>query len=425
MASLPASLLLPVQVFLILFSSSGTSIGLAHQLAQAPAPTLTPEWHTDLSVQIMYSVDCFGMDISTFPALSVESCYIECASVVDCSAFTFVKEMYGGHCYLKSVCNLQELEGTDQRGLVSGIFSDKRQDVGDSQDIDYLPSTNLTTLVTASCRNDSQKYLDNLLQMALSLRLHSPYLTDNVIFIFDGAIIDTQNIELLDPRCRKKCQNVDEYLDSVVTFQQQVKMYMPTAKVHVLKDRQCLTGSLKYGMEMATTNLLNIMQDDFIMSITKLLPVEMLARIILQDDSVDVIRYTHKSNSWEEEYTHHICSKRWDHSYIEDEQFERWNNKEEYDESHLLSWKTRKYAHGYITLSSSSQFSDMAHITTKDYYDKYIWPIMDNAIYKKGFMEHHAYCARTILPPTIWYYGSKFDGYFYENRNWDRSFMDK
>ena len=58
--------------------------------------------------------------------------------------------------------------------------------------------------------------------------------------------------------------------------------------------------------------------------------------------------------------------------------------------------------------------------------DKYIWPIMDNAIYKKGFMEHHAYCARTILPPTIWYYGVlNFDGHFYENRDWDRSFMDK
>ena len=51
---------------------------------------------------------------------------------------------------------------------------------------------------------------------------------------------------------------------------------------------------------------------------------------------------------------------------------------------------------------------------------------MDNAIYKKGFMEHHAYCARTILPPTIWYYGVlNFDGHFYENRDWDRSFMDK
>ena len=26
--------------------------------------------------------------------------------------------------------------------------------------------------------------------------------------------------------------------------------------------------------------------------------------------------------------------------------------------------------------------------------DKYIWPIMENAIYKKGFMEHHAYIVR-------------------------------
>jgi hypothetical protein len=64
--------------------------------------------------------------------------------------------------------------------------------------------------------------------------------------------------------------------------------------------------------------------------------------------------------------------------------------------------------------------TDMAHGTYYDQRlvdDKYIWPIMDNAIYKKGFMEHHAYCARTILPPTIWYYGTKFDGHFYEKRD--------
>ena len=52
-----------------------------------------------------------------------------------------------------------------------------------------------------------------------------------------------------------------------------------------------------------------------------------------------------------------------------------------------------------------TRFALTWHIDQRLLDDKYIWPIMDNAIYKKGFMEHHAYCARTILPPTIWYYG--------------------
>ena len=143
---------------------------------------------------------------------------------------------------------------------------------------------------------------------------------------------------------------------------------------------------------MCETNFLHIVQEDILLK--KTFDLKSVIDTIKNYPRIDLIRLSKGKNKDRNQYTIKRCQKIW--------------------KKDITSFNPETIKVNGLTLSRSNQYSDQNHITTKEFYEKYVFPNV-----KEGdFMEHFIMCEATglfpgkdKLPDTLWHLGDYDDGY--------------
>ena len=247
----------------------------------------------------------------------------------------------------------------------------------------------ITTILNTCCRNntpDDTIIINNI----KNIKKYNSSLLENLIIVFDGKEIKNPEIH---PKCKGSCDilKYDIYIKNV---KKKTKEILPTSNIKfiVMPERSCLTTSLKKGIQMCETKFLHTVQED--LSLKKTFDLKSVIDTIQNDPRVDLIRLNTGENKQHNEYTIKRCRK--------------------IRKIDISSFNPETIKVNGLTLSRSNQYSDQNHITTKEFYEKYVFPNV-----KEGdFMEHFIMCEATglfpgkdKLPDTLWHLGDYDDGY--------------
>ncbi len=237
----------------------------------------------------------------------------------------------------------------------------------------------ITTIITTCCRKSAPN-TDMIVNNVKNIRKFAPALSQKIIIVFDGPIIENSN---LDIKCQGPCNNKD-YKAYIKNTQERILALLPNSKIQFIEmhERGCLVNSLRAGIKAADTDFINIMQEDLILQ--KPIPVDTMISEIQNNDDIDVIRYDREQNQYHWDYNLKYCQS-------------------------LNLFKRTILVNNNTYFSKSNQYSDQCHITTKEYYNKFIFPNVD----EYSFMEHKIICkVGNIIPDTIWHLGKYEDGYY-------------
>ena len=157
-----------------------------------------------------------------------------------------------------------------------------------------------------------------------------------------------------------------------------------------MPERSCLTTALKKGIELCNTCFINIVQEDLIL--IRKFDLDSIINSIKTNKHIDLVRYNKDTNLETYNCTIRRC-KDWS----------KYNSKMEIKKTINING---------LILTRSNQYSDNCHITTKEFYEKYIFPNVNNY----DFMEHSIMCeVGNIIPDTLWNLGRYNDGNFIKN----------
>jgi hypothetical protein len=219
-----------------------------------------------------------------------------------------------------------------------------------------------------------------------TLLKYCPTLTKNIIIIFDGSEIKNNKLHI---KCKGECSDTN-YKKYIKNVKKQVNKILPKSntKIIIMNERGCLTNALKTGIQNSNTEFINIMQEDLI--IDKSFDVNGIINAIKNNNNIDLVRYNRSSNIYHQNWNSNFCKYK---NKFTDKEIIKVNN---------------------LILSKSNQYSDNCHITTKDYYYKYIFPNINSY----NFMEHSLICeVGKKLPDTIWHLGGYNDGFFINHKD--------
>ena len=223
-----------------------------------------------------------------------------------------------------------------------------------------------------------------------NIKKYNPPLLENLIIVFDGKDIKNPGIS---PKCQTSCDNLkyDIYIENV---KKKTKEILPTSNIKfiVMPERSCLSTSLKKGIQMCETKFLHIVQEDILL--IKTFDLKSVIDTIQNDPRIDLIRLSTGTNKQHNQYAIKRCPKIW--------------------KKDISSFNPETIKVRGLTISRTNQYSDQNHITTKDFYEKYV--ILN--IKEGDFMEHYIMCEATglfpgedKLPDTLWHLGDYDDGY--------------
>ena len=238
----------------------------------------------------------------------------------------------------------------------------------------------ITTIITTCCRKNTLNA--SIIKSTIESLKIIPELSKQVIIVFDGGPI--KNKKDINKKCISECNEdlYDKYKKDVKKISEDI-LGVGNVMFVYLKNRSCLSHSLHTAMNLVKTKYVNIVQED--LSIIKKFDFKYMIDIMNKYDDIKILRYARKTNNYEEEYAKLIGCK--------------------------LSKQEIRFLdkNNSIKISKASQYSDNNHISTKEFYDKYIWP----NVKKHSFMEHDLVCINNnSLKDKIWYIGDYEDGYY-------------
>lgn len=264
--------------------------------------------------------------------------------------------------------------------LKSSLNNYKNNDHTIDGSLENKDNSLITTIITTCCRKNTLN--TNIIKNTIESLKIIPELSKQVIIVFDGGpIINEKDI---DKKCISECNDdlYNKYKEDIKKISQDI-LGIDNVMFVYLKNRSCLSHSLHTAMNLVKTKYVNIVQED--LAIIKNFDFNNLINIMNKYDDIKILRYSKKTNNHEEEYAKIIGCKLSDQEI----RFLDQNNS--------------------IKISKASQYSDNNHISTKEFYDKYIWP----NIKKYSFMEHDLVCINNNnLKDKIWYIGDYQDGYY-------------
>ena len=241
--------------------------------------------------------------------------------------------------------------------------------------LDNIPDIDVTTIINTCCRHNTPD--DSIIKQCIQSLKKIPELTKYIIIVFDGSYINQE--KYIHKKCKDKCDNekYEIYKKKVIKF---TKDLYPNSDLQFIemKERSCLTTSLKKGMSKAKTEYINLMQEDLI--INKKFDAKNILKIMNEYDDMSIVRYSKGSNLSHEKYGKQLGIK---------------------------NIKSIIQINDYI-FSKSNEYSDNNHITTKTFYDKHVWPRVKSC----DFMEHSISISDKMkdFPSEMWYIGDYNDG---------------
>jgi hypothetical protein len=209
----------------------------------------------------------------------------------------------------------------------------------------------------------------------------APLLSKQIIIVFDGEQIQNKT---LNQKCKDYCHS-SNYKIYIENTKRILREKFPESDIRFIKmpERSCLVNSLRAGIDASTTEFINIVQEDLI--IQKKLPVKSMISAIRYNHNIDIIRYDRKSNQYHMDYNTTYCG------------------------TILKKILRQTVLINGIYLSKANQYCDQCHISTKEYYYKFIFPNVNNF----DFMEHTLSCeVGNKIPDTIWHLGKYQDGFY-------------
>lgn len=239
----------------------------------------------------------------------------------------------------------------------------------------------ITTIITTSCRKNTPD-TSILLENVKCLHEFVPLLAKNIIIVFDGYEIKEKS---LHSKCKNEC-NDDKYKLYIKNIKISLSKLYPDTNINyiIMPERSCLSTSLKVGINASKTNFINIMQEDLI--IQKSFDVSAIINSIKNNNNIDIIRYSHGLNSYHQHYWK-FCEG---------------------------SIKEKTIKMNNLILSKSNNYSDNNHISSKEFYNKYVF----SNINEYDFMEHQIGCeVGKKLPNTIWYLDKYNEGEYLNNKD--------
>lgn len=234
----------------------------------------------------------------------------------------------------------------------------------------------ITTIITTNCRKNAPN-IDILTENVKSLSKYTPILSKKLIIVFDGGNIQNDK---LSKKCKDPC-NLNNYDIYIKNIKKNIPKLLPNSNIKylIMPERSCLSNSLKAGIQIAETEFINIMQEDLI--INKPFDVINIINAIKNNEKIDIIRYSKESNM-----SHEVG---WSWCY----------------KGNLPSQENIQINN--LLLSKASNYTDNNHISTKSFYNEYIFPNVNDF----DFMEHQLGCpVNNKVPSTIWYLGNYDDG---------------
>jgi len=212
----------------------------------------------------------------------------------------------------------------------------------------------ITTIITTSPYK-KMDFKNHLYKTVDSLRKIPELYRSPVIIGFDGSDLNPKRE--VDPRCAHPTDvaQYEAYKDEV---KRTVRNLLPNVIFVEAPERLCLTGNIRQCMDRVETKYVNIMQHD--MPITKRFPLDKIINLLESDpEKFKLVRYAcYMPNHGHEEWTRAMTHASLTHSTL------RFQGQ---------------------TFSRCNQWSDNNHITTRDYYEKIVFPI---TLSKNSFMEH-------------------------------------
>lgn len=286
----------------------------------------------------------------------------------------------------------------DKRDFAFLNFNTKTYSVGEAETIarrrtsslQNNPSTrpssslkgHLTIVITTapSLCNGSLRIIRSTLE---SLKSYSTLRGVHLIVGFDGVHV------IAAPPVHEKCSTAySEHVYNI--YKKSVKAYVSllfdSYEFVELEHRSCLTTLLRTSMDKVQTRYVLIMQDDLSLVGNDKIDFESLIKAMeAYPDEFGIINLrTWPSNAF------HI----------------KWEN-ETCDKNVMEKIPLRKFRFGNLELSSSRCYSDQVQISTKDFYDRYVWSVVPDF----DFMEHYLQCGRLHPTNQIWNLGSDSDFY--------------
>ncbi len=244
---------------------------------------------------------------------------------------------------------------------------------------------NITTILVTNCRKNAPKD-DIIINVIKSYNNLIPQLLYNLIIIFDGKEIKNNNLNI---KCKDKCNNTayDKYISNVKNKVSNIFSDKNKVIFIEMPERSCLTACIKKGVDECKTEFINLIQDDLVL--IKSFNLNNCIDAIINNDNIDMIRYSPYNNNNETNDMDQLCKK------IRNDIYKPFTN------------LTINYNN--ILYSRQNFYSDQNHISTKTFYNKYIF----SNVPSNEFMEHILNCeVGNILPNTLWYIGDYSGGNF-------------
>ena len=243
----------------------------------------------------------------------------------------------------------------------------------------------VTSIITTCCRKNTPD--TSIIKQTIESLKIVPELSKQVIIVFDGGpIINEKDI---NEKCKTECNNdlYNEYKNNVQKISVDI-LGIDNVMFVYLKNRSCLSHCLHTGMNLIKTKFVNIVQED--LPIIRKFDFNYVIKIMNKYKDVNIIRYSIGKNIFHNEWGKKHCFK------VENEEIRVLDENDS------------------IKISKALHYSDNNQISTKEFYDKYIWPNVN----KYSFMENDLLCiSNNVLKDKIWFIGDYEDGDYSGNND--------
>lgn len=220
-----------------------------------------------------------------------------------------------------------------------------------------------------------------------SLRSYSDLRGVHLIVGFDGIHVDEA------APVHYKCSTLySEYVYDI--YKKSVKAYVSllfdSYEFIELERRSCLTTLLKTSMDKVRTRYVLIMQEDLsLVGDDKIDFGSLIEAMEANPNELGIINLrAWPSNAYHIEWETGSC-----------------------DKTTLEKIPRKKIRRGDLEFNTSRCYSDQVHLSTKDFYDRNVWPVVPDF----DFMEHHLNCGRLRPTNQIWDLGKESDFYTVHN----------